>query len=90
MVSIKSFISHLVFGWMHLTRALAAIVYEGGTVIAYDDTTESVKILDNASIVIEGNKITQIFEKGDSTSFLSNATRIDASGKIISPGFIDV
>jgi imidazolonepropionase-like amidohydrolase len=90
MVSIKSFITYLVFGWLFLTGALAAIVYEGGTVIAYDDSTDNVKILYNTSIVIEGNEITQILAKNDSTSFPTNANRIDASGKIISPGFIDV
>jgi imidazolonepropionase-like amidohydrolase len=90
MVSVKSFITHLVFGWVYLTGALAAIVYEGGTVIAFDDSSERVKILDNASIVIEGNKISQIIEGNSATPTPSNATRIDASGKIISPGFIDV
>ena len=67
-----------------------SILYEGGTVIAFDEPTESISVLENASVLIEGNTITQITTTPNSSSIPSNTTRIDATRKIISPGFIDV
>ena len=67
-----------------------SILYEGGTVLAFDESTERINVLENASVLIEGNTITQIATTFNSSSMPSNTTRIDATGKIISPGFIDV
>jgi imidazolonepropionase-like amidohydrolase len=76
-----SFMTAVVYG---------SILYEGGTVLAFDEQTERINVLKNASVLIEGNTITQIAITSNSSSTPPNTTRIDATGKIISPGFIDV
>lgn len=91
MHSIRSFVVYLTVGCLYPTpSAFASIIYEGGTVIAFDESTESIKVLEDTSVVIEGNTITQLAKSSDLTSIPSNATRVDAAGKIICPGFIDV
>ena len=91
MAPIRSFVVYLAIGWSSfITSALGSFIYEGGTIIAFDEPTESIKILENASVLIEGNTITQLSSRSNLTSIPLNTTRIDATGKIISPGFIDV
>ena len=91
MASIRNFAVYLAIGWgVLVAKALGSIIYEGGTVIAVDESTDTIKILEDTSVLIEGNTITQLAKASALTSTPSNATRIDATGKIISPGFIDV
>ena len=71
-----------------LPASQAAIVYEGGTVISFDETKERTSILHNASLLIEGSSIVALRE-GRIAPSPANTTRIDATNKILGPGYID-
>lgn len=64
-------------------------LFEKGTVISFDNTTENLKILFNASVLVTGDRIDTIFEDADNITVPSGIERISAEGKIISPGFVD-
>ncbi len=51
-------------------------------------TMENDKVIENGTIVVNGNKITAIGKDGD-VSIPKNAKQIDCKGKTILPGFID-
>jgi cytosine/adenosine deaminase-related metal-dependent hydrolase len=69
--------------------ASGAILYEGATIISFNDTTERLSILNDASMLIEGDTITALGEGSLEYDIPGNTTRINATGSIISPGFID-
>ena len=61
-----------------------AIAIEGARVI----TMNGDEIIEDGTVVIEGNRITAVGASG-SVSVPAGATRIDASGKTIVPGYVD-
>ena len=69
--------------------ASGAILYEGATIISFNDTTERLSILQDGSLLIEGDKVAALSEGPLDFDVPSNTTRINATGSIISPGFID-
>lgn len=71
-----------------LSASQAAIVYEGATIISFNETEERTSILHDASMLIEGSKIAALKE-GRIPSLSGNTTRINATEKIIGPGYID-
>src|SRR5437764_748054 len=64
---------------------------ENGTVISFDDASQALKILRNASVLVRGNKIAAIFDSSFSGSveIPKAKKRVSAANKIISPGFVD-
>lgn len=67
---------------------LGATLFKNATIISYNDKTESLQVLRNASMLIEDGRIAQIFET-DLFKIPSHAEIVDATGKIISPGFVN-
>ncbi|OCL09623.1 putative chlorohydrolase family protein [Glonium stellatum] len=67
----------------------AETLFEGGTVLSFDDVTESVKVLFNTSILVSGNQIVSIFPQSQNITLPPGTEIIPSQGKIISPGFID-
>lgn len=65
-----------------------ATVFANATIISYNDKTESLQILRNASMLVEDGCITQLLET-ELFKVPSYAEVIDATDKIISPGFIN-
>ncbi|CAH0047557.1 unnamed protein product [Clonostachys solani] len=75
----------------------------GGTIVAFDHETESLKVIRGGSILIDGDRIETVFEDAseanasipiiDTTLETSDSSRsvevIDCTNKIITPGFID-
>ena len=80
----------------HLSLARAAsicdatsILLDGDTVITFDDSAQSIKVLRDHSVLIEHDRIAEIYPSS-SPKILPNSTQIvSAIGKIVSPGFID-
>lgn len=65
-------------------------LFEGGTVITYDDTANAIKVLSDACVLVTGDRIAAIFEQGAANVTIPSATeRVSAVGKIVSPGFVD-
>jgi cytosine/adenosine deaminase-related metal-dependent hydrolase len=69
--------------------ASGAILYEGATIISFNETTERLSVLHDASLLIEGDTIAALSEGSLDHDIPGNTTRINATGSIISPGFID-
>lgn len=66
-----------------------SILYEGGTILAFNETTQRVDVLRDASLLIEGDTITRVSEARLRLEVPNNTTIINATDKIISPGYID-
>lgn len=67
----------------------AAVLYEGGTVISYNHDNDSFEPIENASLLVEGDTISHLCAGAPDFEVPGNTTRINATDKIISPGFID-
>ena len=71
-------------GWMAQSDVPSgAVAFVGARVITMDGAT----VLENGTVVVEGNRVTAV---GRNVAIPAGATRIDASGKTIMPGIIDV
>lgn len=67
-----------------------AKLLQNGTVVTFDNTTDSIRVLPKASILTENGRIAAITENGDPPHpHPENTTVIDVRGKIITPGFIN-
>ncbi|THU88510.1 Metallo-dependent hydrolase [Dendrothele bispora CBS 962.96] len=68
-----------------------SILLEEGTVISFDDASQTPKVLRNTSILITDDRITAIFDSSNPSGvpIPSDTERVSVQGKIISPGFID-
>lgn len=68
-----------------------SILITGGTIIAFDQKVNELNVIRNGSILIEQDRITDIWsnEENPSVSMPLNTTVVEAAGKIIAPGFID-
>lgn len=77
----------------HASLSLAASnpkLLFGGTIVAYDPTTQLPRVLRNGALLITDNQITQLFTSPPSNSSLPPSTElVDCTHKIITPGFID-
>jgi imidazolonepropionase-like amidohydrolase/Tol biopolymer transport system component len=60
-----------------------AIAFVGARIITMDGAS----VIENGTVVVEGNRVTGV---GRNVSVPAGATRIDAAGKTIMPGIIDV
>lgn len=63
-------------------------VLKSGTVLAFDDVTQSVQVLRDASVLIQDDRIAAI-GPDDKLEVPAEAEVIDVKGKIVSPGFIN-
>lgn len=68
---------------------MAAKVLRDGTVLTLDNTTQSIKVLRRASILIVGDRITAIAEHYEELSIPAGCEIIDVQGSIVSPGFVN-
>ncbi|OZJ03683.1 hypothetical protein BZG36_03534 [Bifiguratus adelaidae] len=70
-------------------RQNSSVLFKEGTVISFDDATETVSVLRNASVLVTGDRIAAIFGNNTAVAIPENTEVIPAEGKIISPGFVD-
>lgn len=64
-------------------------LFEKGTVISFNNTTDSLRVLYNASVLVTNDRIAAIFENSDEVTVPSGTERVSVEGKIVSPGFVD-
>lgn len=65
-----------------------AKVMKDGTVLTFEDTTQSIRVLPKASVLIVNDRIAAISDNPD-FAIPENAETIDVNGKIVSPGFVN-
>jgi len=68
-----------------------SVLFEHGTVISFDDETQDLRILYDTSVLVIADRIAAIFDSssGSPVTVPSDAQKVSAANKIISPGFID-
>jgi cytosine/adenosine deaminase-related metal-dependent hydrolase len=72
------------------TATATSFLFTGGTIIGFDTSTESLKVTRNGSLLVVDDRISAIYPAGAASStFLQYTEIIDATDKIITPGFID-
>lgn len=71
------------------TSFASKFLFDGGTIITFDENAQTVKVLRNASVLVEDDTITAIYEGGTQEALSHDTEVISAVGKIITPGFID-
>ena len=62
---------------------------QGGTVISFDHDTQQLKIVRDGSLLIKGDRIDNIYDQLTPEGLPDDVRKVDMTGKIISPGFID-
>ncbi|KAK1572719.1 amidohydrolase [Colletotrichum navitas] len=68
----------------------SSILLRGGTIIGFDEGSNSLNVIRNGSLLITDDRITSVYTSDQSLPKTSNDTQIvDATNKIITPGFID-
>jgi cytosine/adenosine deaminase-related metal-dependent hydrolase len=68
---------------------MSSKLLKNGTVITFDNATNSIKVIQRASILIVDDHITAIAENADDISTPLDAEIVDVEGKIVSPGFVN-
>ncbi|KJK75074.1 hypothetical protein H634G_09709 [Metarhizium anisopliae BRIP 53293] len=87
---------------MRTTLALAAVLagtvaqaastlFWGGTIIAFDSDNESLRVIRNGSLLVVDDRIAAVHDDSQSpyNSVPADTVKIDVTGQIITPGFID-
>lgn len=65
-------------------------LFENGTIITWDDAVHDFKIVRGGSLLVEGNRVSAIWENNTQPHDLAaDVERISIEGKILSPGLID-
>ncbi|KAF5364989.1 hypothetical protein D9758_008192 [Tetrapyrgos nigripes] len=69
----------------------ASTLFEGGTVISFDESFQTPVVLQNMSLLVTDDRIAAIFDSDSQGDVVipGDTERISAEGKILSPGFID-
>lgn len=67
----------------------SSVVFAGGTIIAFDQNTESLRIIANGSVLVTDDRITAVVPASEPLDAPQDAEIIDITDKIITTGFID-
>lgn len=64
-------------------------LFTNATIISFDTSTNRTEILHNSSLLIQDDRITDLYDGTRPSSLPNDTTIVNASGKIISPGFVN-
>ncbi|KAH6664420.1 hypothetical protein B0J14DRAFT_682024 [Halenospora varia] len=68
----------------------SSILLHGGTIIAFDDATQALKVLRGGSLLIVNDRIQTLYDPFPNNTTLPHDTHlVNCTNKIISPGFVD-
>jgi cytosine/adenosine deaminase-related metal-dependent hydrolase len=68
----------------------SSTLFWGGTIIGFNNDTNSLEVYRNGSILVENDRIAAIHEKAKSKDEAGDGVKvIDVTGQILTPGFID-
>ena len=71
------------------TVASCSKLLAGGTIVAFDDETQQLRVIREGSLLIEGDRIKSLSDIAFPTDLPADVDIIDCTNKIITPGFID-
>jgi cytosine/adenosine deaminase-related metal-dependent hydrolase len=75
--------------WNFEAAHASSILFSGGTVIAFDQSTEGLQVLRNYSVLVVDDVVLSIFLDSTNTTIPNGTENVDITGMIMSPGFID-
>jgi cytosine/adenosine deaminase-related metal-dependent hydrolase len=64
-------------------------LFTDATIITFNTNTSRTEVLYNSALLIEGDRIVQIYNGTTPSPYLNATQIVKATGKIISPGFVD-
>ena len=64
-------------------------LFSGGTIVAFDEESESLDIIRDGSILVTDDRIVAVSSEPEPKNLPSDTKTIDVTGQIITPGFID-
>ncbi|KAI8214506.1 hypothetical protein K4K52_000989 [Colletotrichum sp. SAR 10_76] len=70
----------------------SSVLLQGGTIVGFDDQTNSLNVVRNGSLLVTDDRITAIYtaEEAANQPVSGNDTQVvDVTNKIITPGFVD-
>ncbi|KAI0839908.1 amidohydrolase family protein [Hypoxylon sp. FL0890] len=71
------------------TAPPSSVLLSGGTIIAFNENTESLEVIRNGALLITGDRIAGIYETANPNNLPARTEIIDCTDAIISPGFVD-
>ncbi|KAF7115454.1 hypothetical protein CNMCM5793_002412 [Aspergillus hiratsukae] len=77
------------FLYAGLCLAESILFQDAAAVISFNNTSESVQVIYNASVLVTGDTVAAIVPASEHVQLPANTTVIPSEGKIISPGFVD-
>ncbi|KAI9149016.1 5-methylthioadenosine/S-adenosylhomocysteine deaminase [Paramyrothecium foliicola] len=69
--------------------AACSTLLSGGTIIAFDQSANELRVIRGGSLLIEGNQIASISDNPLPSNLSAQVEVIDCTDKIVTPGFID-
>ncbi|KAF2206512.1 hypothetical protein CERZMDRAFT_53060 [Cercospora zeae-maydis SCOH1-5] len=70
--------------------ANSSTLFSGGTIIAFDSASESLRVIDKGALLVVEDRIAHVYDTTLNSSALPlGAEHIDITGQIVTPGFID-
>ncbi|KAI1211404.1 amidohydrolase family protein [Annulohypoxylon truncatum] len=67
----------------------SSILLSGGTIIAFNEKTESLEVIRDGALLVTGNQIAGIYDTAHPSNLPAGTEVVDCNHKIISPGFVD-
>lgn len=67
----------------------ASVLFTDATIITFNANILRTEVIHDSSLLVEGDRISQIYNGTTPTSYPDGTEVVDATGKIISPGFIN-
>ncbi|KAF6803727.1 amidohydrolase family protein [Colletotrichum sojae] len=68
----------------------SSVLLQGGTIVGFDEASNSLNVIRNGSLLITDDRITSIFTADQAPRLRANDTQVvDVTNKIITPGFVD-
>ncbi|KAL6693121.1 hypothetical protein J3F84DRAFT_381667 [Trichoderma pleuroticola] len=84
--------SSVIFGALGLSDTFvdaASTLLSGGTIIAWDDSANYLKIIRNGSVLITDDRIASVNANPQSSELPPGTKVVDISNQILTPGFVD-
>lgn len=67
----------------------SSILFQGGTIIAFDKKTEGLQVIRGGSVLVTDDRITTVAGPGTKISVKNDTEVVDITGKILAPGQIN-
>lgn len=73
----------------HVAIAAGAKLLSGGTIIAFDQDAEQLRVIRGGSVLVEGDRITGVSDVASPLDTPTGVEFVDCTDKIVTPGFVD-